>query len=155
MNPPEVTAFFRLRTLTAADYEPVLALWRSCEGVGLTASDSLEGTVAYLERNPDLSLVALDASGVIIGAVLCGHDGRRGYLHHLAVAAAHRRRGIGRALVEECLARLRRLGILKCNLFLFAHNTAGRAFWLRCGWAAREDLVLIQRATDGLGRGGQ
>lgn len=143
---------FRLRDFTIADYEPVIALWRSCEGLGLNESDSYEGTAAYLARNPGLSLVATDPTGTIIAAVLCGHDGRRGYLHHLAVATAHRRRGIGRALVEECLARLRAMGIPKGNLFIYTHNTAGRAFWLRCGWSAREDLLLIQRSTDRLGR---
>ncbi|QYM77704.1 GNAT family N-acetyltransferase [Horticoccus luteus] len=137
----------RLRELTPADYAAVITLWRSCPGIGLTEADSYAGTVAYLARNPGLSVVATDLTGAIVGAVLCGHDGRRGYLHHLAVAPASRRQGIGRQLVEECLARLRTAGIAKCNLFLFADNAAGRAFWLRCGWHTRLDLMLVQRAT--------
>jgi putative acetyltransferase len=136
---------YQFRDFTLDDYEPVLALWRASDGVGLNASDTRPAIAAYLARNPGLSLVATDTTGAISGAVLCGHDGRRGYLHHLAVAVAHRRRGVGRRLVEAALDRLRSAGIPKCNLFLYATNTAGRAFWERCGWSAREDLVLIQR----------
>ena len=123
----------------------MLALWRSCEGIGLSDSDTREALAAYLVRNPGLSLVATDADGVIVGAILGGHDGRRGYLHHLAVAPAHRGQGLGRQLVEESLARLHQLGIEKCNIFLYADNAAGRAFWLREGWSPREDLVVVQK----------
>ena len=142
MSAPDV---HRLRDFTLADYDAALALWQSCEGIGLNASDTRPAIAAYLVRNPGLSLVATDAAGALVGAVLCGHDGRRGYLHHLAVASAHRRRGLGRRLVETALDRLRVTGIPKCNLFLYATNTDGRAFWERCGWSARTDLVLIQR----------
>jgi hypothetical protein len=79
-----------MRDFALADYDTVLALWRSCEGIGLSDSDTREAIATYLARNPGLSLVATDADGVIVGAVLGGHDGRRGYLHHLAVAPAHR-----------------------------------------------------------------
>jgi ribosomal protein S18 acetylase RimI-like enzyme len=131
--------------MTPADYDAVLALWQASEGIGLNESDTREAIAAYLVRNPGLSFVA-ETEGKIAGAVLCGHDGRRGYLHHLAVAKSHRRRGLGCALVDKCLARLRAQGITKCNIFLFANNAAGRAFWLREGWAPREDLVVVQKA---------
>jgi len=137
-------ARWRLRALTLADYRAVLALWRASEGIGLSEADRRPGIAAYLRRNRKMSVVA-EAGGRIVGAVLCGHDGRRGYLHHLAVAPAWRRRGIGRALVAAALARLRSAGIAKCNLFLYDANAAGRAFWLKHGWSAREDLVLMQK----------
>ena len=134
-----------MRDFALTDYDTVLALWRSCEGIGLSESDTREAIAAYRVRNPGLSLVATEADGVIVGAVLGGHDGRRGYLHHLAVVPAHRGQGLGRRLVEESLARLRQLGIEKCNIFLYADNAAGRAFWLREGWSSREDLVVVQK----------
>jgi ribosomal protein S18 acetylase RimI-like enzyme len=83
----------------------------------------------------------------IVGAVLCGHDGRRGYLHHLAVAPAHRHNGIGRALVEACLAKLGHIGIQKCNIFLFSDNEPGEAFWKHIGWNGRGDLKVLQKPT--------
>jgi ribosomal protein S18 acetylase RimI-like enzyme len=130
--------------MALADYAAVFALWRGCEGIGLSDADRRLGIGAYLRRNPRLSFVA-EAGGRIVGAVLCGHDGRRGYLHHLAVAPAWRRRGIGRVLVDAALGRLRAAGIAKCNLFLYRDNAGGRAFWRRHGWSARGDLVLMQK----------
>lgn len=134
-----------VREFRLNDYDAALALWRACEGIGLNESDSREAIGRFLERNPRLSLVAYDAQGLLAGAVLCGHDGRRGYLHHLAVAASQRRKGLGRALVERCLHRLKVAGIPKCTIFLYASNTEGRAFWLRQGWLTRDDLVVVQR----------
>jgi putative acetyltransferase len=133
-----------IRSMTIADFEAVLRLWQATEGVGLNESDEREAIASFLARNCGLSRVALDGSD-IVGAVLCGHDGRRGYLHHLAVARTHRQLGLGKALVEACLAALSQLGIPKCNLFLFADNTAGEAFWRHNGWARRPDLLVMQK----------
>lgn len=141
MNTP---ADWQIRAMTIADYDGVFALWRAAEGLGLGESDEREAIGAYLDRNPEMSFVALSGEQ-IVGAVLCGHDGRRGYLHHLAVTPPWRHRGIGRALVEASLARVKAAGLPKCNLFLFGHNATGRAFWLKHGWSAREDLVLVQK----------
>ena len=113
---------FEIMEMTAQDYEEIAGLWWNTEGIGLDDdTDNREGIAAYLARNPGLSYVARQ-QGQIVGAVLCGHDGRRGYLHHLAVVLGHRHRGIGRALVEACLAKLGSIGIQKCNLFLFSGN---------------------------------
>ncbi|HEX9047967.1 MAG TPA: GNAT family N-acetyltransferase [Verrucomicrobiae bacterium] len=135
---------FSVRALGLADFDAVLRLWQESEGVGLNESDSRENIALFLKRNPGLSRVAVH-DGQIIGAVLCGHDGRRGYLHHLAVEKARRRQGVGRQLVEACLDDLTRLGIAKCNIFLFADNAAGEAFWQHNGWNARRDLVVVQK----------
>jgi putative acetyltransferase len=136
---------YTLRPLKITDYDAVYALWLQTEGMGLNDSDGRDAIAAFLDRNEALSAVACDAAGQIVGAVLCGHDGRRGYLHHLAVARAHRKQGIGRALVNACLDKLAALKIQKCNLFLFANNTEGRTFWLHQGWTARDDIVLVQK----------
>ena len=140
-----------LRALSIADYDAVLRLWQDTEGVGLNESDSRENIARFLERNPGLSRVAVAGIG-IVGAVLCGHDGRRGYLHHLAVARSHRKLGLGRQLVEVCLADLARQGIAKCNIFLFADNAAGEAFWQHNGWAKRPDLQVMQKSLIGAGQ---
>lgn len=130
--------------MTPADFPEVLALWAATEGVGLNESDTPEQLAAYLQRNPGFSLVARDA-GRVIGAVLCGHEGRRGYLHHLAVATEHRGLGLGRQLVDTCLAELKRAGITRCNIFVFADNDEGMAFWRHTGWALRDDVRMMQK----------
>ena len=129
------------------DFDAVIALWRRTEGVGLNESDTRPAIAAFLRRNPRLSLVA-EKDGRIIGAVLCGHDGRRGYLHHLAVSKRHRCRGIGRQLVNACLAKLRKAGIQKCNIFIFANNAVGMKFWAHTGWSLRTELRLMQIRLD-------
>ena len=130
------------------DYETAFALWRSLPGIGLDkASDSPGGIAALLKRNPGLSLVACDG-GRLVGTVLVAHDGRRGFLYHLAVAPTHRKLGIGKALVSRALDSLARLKIPKCSIMLMRSNTAGRMFWKRIGWNVRDDLRVLQIAPE-------
>jgi len=130
--------------MTVLDYPDVIVLWQNCEGIGLSAADTLPAISAYLARNPGYSFVARDQA-LLVGAVLCGHDGRRGYLHHLAVAPAYRRQGIGQALVEHCMSHLKAVGIDKCHIFVYSANQAGQAFWKQTGWVLRPNLVLMSR----------
>jgi len=135
----------RIQFMAPEDLPEVIHFWQEMEGIGLNESDSVPALSSYLQRNPELSFVALNERQQIIGAVLCGHDGRRGYLHHLAVARDYRKMGIGRALVEKCLSSLGALNILKCNVFLFSNNSGGEAFWREIGWGERGDLRLLQK----------
>jgi putative acetyltransferase len=135
--------------MVVQDYDEVLALWQTSEGVGLSDADSEESIGLYLARNPDISFVARDGEH-LVGAVLCGHDGRRGYIHHLAVSESHRRQGLGRALVERCLSALRRAGIGKCHIFVFAANQDTIAFWKGIGWTQRVELVMMSQYTQQL-----
>lgn len=141
-----------LRAMTAADLPSVLTLWQNVPEVELNESDTPEQLAKYLARNPELSPVAL-ADGEIVGAApYChdrgGHDGRRGYLNHLAVAAPYRNQRLGRALVEHCLAHLSRVGISKCNAFVVPDNSPGRAFWRRMQFQEKP-WPLWQRSFDG------
>ena len=135
-----------IREMTIRDYDEVGGLWRSSEGVGLSDADSREGAARFLERNPGLSFVARDGEH-LVGVVLCGHDGRRGYIHHLAVSKPHRRQGLGRALVERCLSALGRDGIGKGHIFVFADNQDTVAFWRSIGWTQRVELVMMSQYT--------
>jgi len=130
--------------MTAADYDETLALWQEVEGVGLSSADSREQIERYLRRNPGHSLLARHDQS-LVGAVLCGHDGRRGYIHHLAVRPGHRRRGIGRLLVARSLAALSAEGIEKCHLFVFRQNEAAIAFWKAIGFTGRAELSMMSR----------
>jgi ribosomal protein S18 acetylase RimI-like enzyme len=136
----------QISEMTAADYDEVRALWEAAEGVGLDASDERDPTEAYLRRNPGLSVVARDGP-TLVGAVLCGYDGRRGYMSHLAVAESHRRNGLGRELVEVCMEKLAETGVLRCNVRLFVDNEQGAAFWQRIGFRHRTDLTVMTRDT--------
>lgn len=136
----------QIREMVAEDYPALRALWESSEGIGLSDADSEAGFEQFLARNRGLSVVAVDGDRMVGGA-LCGHDGRRGYIHHLAVSLSHRRRGIGRALVTRCLATLDAHGIQKCHVFVFLDNTGASAFWEGSGWDARAELVVFSRGT--------
>jgi len=127
-----------------SDYEEAIALWQRTEGVTLRSADSSEAVLRYLKRNPGSSFVAREQD-TLVAAVLGGHDGRRGYLHHLAVAPTHRGRGIGRALAERVLTALGTQGIHKCHLMVRADNADALAFWAHIGWAQRADLVIMSR----------
>jgi len=133
-----------IREMTIGDYDEVAALWRACEGVGLSDADSRESIAGYLARNGGMSFVAVE-DGRVVGAVLCGTDGRRGYLHHLAVAGPHRKGGLGRALAERCLAALGERGVTRCHIHVFAPNVEARNFWTKTGWVPREDLVILSK----------
>lgn len=134
-----------IRPMAETDIELALALWRRTEGMGLGDADSPAGLAAYLRRNPGLSVVA-EVDGRLAGTALCGHDGRRGYLYHVAVDRDLRRQGLGRALVQACLDGLAAHGIRKCHLFVFSANAAGIAFWEHAGWTRRGgDITLFSR----------
>lgn len=135
-----------IRTMAPDDYNGVAALWSRADGVGLSDADSREGVARFLERNPGLSLVALDGEDVV-AAVLCGHDGRRGYISHLAVADPHRRRGLATGMIEHCISALREAGIDKCHLFVFHTNEGARTFWSETGWTERGELDVFSIFT--------
>ena len=129
----EEIAAITTREFVIADYDAAIALWQAVEGIEICEGDSREEIEAYLKRNPGLSCVA-EENDTIVGAVLCGHDGRRGWIYHLAVAPASRGRGIAKLLVNESVARLRRAGIRRAIILVAADNPIGRDFWLRIGW---------------------
>ena len=124
---------YAIRSLNIDDYDSVVELWRKTDGIELSDTDEKEPMRRFLSRNPGLSLVAY-CRDELAGAVLCSHDGRRGYIHHLAIGEQFRRQGIGSALVQESLSRLGRDGIRKCNIFILPENREGVAFWQRNGF---------------------
>lgn len=133
-------------------YNDVIALWHQCEGIGLSDADSRDSIQAYLTRNPGMSFVA-SADGKVVGAILAGHDGRRGYIHHLAVHPSYRRLGLGRMLVDRAIAVLRSAGVQKVHIFIFNNNADGIVFWESVGWTPRIDIGVISK-TIARGTGG-
>ena len=134
----------QIQEMTIQDYDEVYALWRETEGIKLSEVDGKNDINRLLEHNPGLSFVARDGDQ-LVGAVLCTHDGRRGYIDHLAVRASHRRQGIGKGLAARCLYNLMRVGIRKMHLFVQEDNDEAIAFWRKLGWAERVELLTMSR----------
>ena len=131
---------YTLRVMRIEDYKAVYALWETIHGIGLRSlDDSEEGVARFLERNPTTSVVA-ESDGKIVGAILCGHDGRRGCLYHVCVHEDYRKHGIGKAMAVFCMKALQAERINKVSLIAFRRNEIGNAFWKSVGWTFRDDL---------------
>jgi ribosomal protein S18 acetylase RimI-like enzyme len=142
-----VKPIYKIRAMRLADYAAVHRLWRATEGMALGADDSRAGIKLYLARNRGLCFVAtVDAE--IVGTVICGHDGRRGILRHLAVRPEFRQQGIGRALVGKCLKGLAKQGVRKCNIYVMDYNRGGLRWWKRLGGVmVRYEWRTVQMPT--------
>lgn len=134
------------RVFQPEDHAQALGLWLACGSEPGKVADTYDSIARYLERNPGLSWVVVEGVAVV-GTILCGHDGRRGLIHHMAVAATHRRRGLGKELVRRALAGLNRQGVDKCHLLVFHDNPEGRAFWQSVGADERTTLSLFSMGT--------
>ena len=129
-----------IREMKIEDYDNVFALWKTIKGFGIrSVDDSKEGIERFLKWNPGLSVV-VEKDGKIVGAILCGSDGRRGCLYHVCVHKDYRRQGIGKTMVIWCMEKLKELQINKVSLIAFTQNDIGNAFWKEIGWTKREDL---------------
>ena len=124
------------------DYEVAVELWKRVEGLDIAEGDDRESIRRFLGQNRGLSRVATDGS-TIVGAALCGQDGRRGYIYHLAVHPAYQGRQLGKRLVEECLSGLRRAGLERANILVAKDNPRGRDFWRRTGWEELDGAVAM------------
>jgi ribosomal protein S18 acetylase RimI-like enzyme len=124
------------------DCEEAMSLWKMSPGVGLSQADTLQSLAHFLERNPGLNWIAKDECKVV-GTLLCGYDGRRAYLYHVAVHPEYRRQGIGTALVKRCLDTLKNMGVEKAHLFVYTDNFDGIAFWTSLGWHPRNELLIM------------
>ena len=134
----------RIRAMLVEDYEQVHRLWMTIHGFGIRSiDDSREEVERFLRRNPTTSVVAVCGEKVV-GAILCGSDGRQGSLYHVCVAKKFRRRGIGRQMVGYCMNALKREKINRVTLIAFTKNDVGNAFWKQIGWTVRTDLNYYQ-----------
>ena len=134
------TQDFTLRVMQIEDYENIYKLWMTIDGFGIRSiDDSFDGVARFIKRNPTTSVVA-EVDGNIVGAILCGHDGRRGCFYHVCVHKDYRKRGIGKAMAVFCMKALQEEEINKVSLIAFKSNVVGNAFWRSAGWTFREDL---------------
>ncbi|MBY6196647.1 GNAT family N-acetyltransferase [Vibrio hangzhouensis] len=127
--------------MQVSDYDNVMALWQQTEHMLIREADSRENITLYLDKNPNMSFVA-QQHGKIIGAVLAGTDGRRGYLQHLAVDAEHRGQRIGKSLVERVTQSFAQIGISKTHLFVNTDNEQAQQFYQSMGWEVRKEVKM-------------
>jgi len=121
------------REFSITDYDGAVQIWQRVEGIEIAEGDDKEGIAEFLARNPGMSRVAIDGP-TIVGVALCGHDGRRGHIYHLAVDPAYQGRGLGKRLLDECLDGLRRAGVQRVIILVASDNQRGSAFWKHSGW---------------------
>lgn len=133
---------FEISEMKIDDHEEAFQLWQQTPGMGLSSADRKPAIARFLQRNAGLSYVARD-DGKLVGTALCGHDGRRGYVYHVAVAETNRNKGIGKRLVACCLEGLRLQGIEKAHLMVYSDNLGGIAFWNKLDWFRRDELVIM------------
>ena len=131
-----------IRALRPEDFAAANALWCFMNSIVLRGDDNLEAFSKFLERNPDCCYAAWLGNDLLVGAILAGHDGRCGYLYHLAVKPGYRRQGIGRKLVEKSVAFLDAQGISKFHVFIKRNNITASTFWRKLGWELRRDIQV-------------
>ncbi|MFT5219821.1 MAG: ribosomal protein S18 acetylase RimI-like enzyme [Planctomycetota bacterium] len=131
-----------------SDHAAAIALWQQSPGVNVREADSYEAIETYLNRNPGLSFVAMDAEQ-LLGTIMAGHDGRRGYIQHLAVDSQVRNSGIGGELIDRCLAALKRSGIVKSHVHIHLDNDLARRYWSNRGWQERGEVTLFSYINGG------
>lgn len=140
---------FRIEIMYPHHYDEAVALWSSLPGIRIGDMDSKEAIEVYLQRNTDLSRVAFwEKSNRMAGAVLCGHDGRRGFIHHLGVAKDYQFCGLGSLLFRECCRALQSIGIHKVHMFVLSENIEAIKFWRRIGCEQRDDILLFSCRTN-------
>jgi len=131
-----------IREMKVEDWQQMINLWQTTEGIGLGRSDTIEGLERFLNRNKGMSFVC-EIDGKIVATIMCGHDGRRGFIYHLAVANNFRSQGIGKRLVEKALQELKMQGIHKCHIFVMKDNEKGKNFWSKVGFQKRNDIEVF------------
>jgi ribosomal protein S18 acetylase RimI-like enzyme len=137
-----MTGRITTREFKISDYDAALELWQRVEGLEIAEGDDRESVAQFLARNPRLSRVATDGSGTV-GVVLCGHDGRRGHIYHLAIDPAYQGRGLGKRLIDECLKGLRQAGVKRAIIMVADDNRRGGEFWRHCGWEEISGAVAM------------
>jgi ribosomal protein S18 acetylase RimI-like enzyme len=135
---------FEYTEMSISHYDDAYKIWQESEGLYLTIGDTNDAVQKYLDRNPGMSFVCIDKeNNRLVGTILCGHDGRRGFIYHLAVRKGYRGRSIGKTLIEKSLAKLKAGGIARCILFVKIDNKESAEYWVNLGWDKRNDLDMF------------
>lgn len=122
--------------MTLERYDELIEFWHGMGGIYHSDDDKYDNLKIYLERNPGTNFIVLD-NDQIIATIKCSHDGRKGYIHRVAVDPRYRKKGIARELVYRCLELLQEKGIKQVRLFVLDSNTEALRFWKYIGFEER------------------
>lgn len=136
-----------IREMTIDDYDEVYEMWQITTKRALSKADEKDQMERYLKHNAGMSQVAV-VDGKIVGTVLAGHDGRRGFIHHMAVLPEFRRKKIGHALAQTAIQKIREQSIDKTHIFCYQNNETGQSFWRDFGFEKREDVFVYSFSND-------
>ena len=139
-----------IREMTIEDYDEVYEMWQTTSQRALSKADERGQMERYLSHNKGMSQVAV-IDGKIVGTVLAGHDGRRGFIHHMAVLPEYRRKRIGHSLAEKAIEMIKLQGIDKTHIFCYQNNETGQSFWRDFGFNKREDVFVYSFDNDKIG----
>ena len=123
-------------------FQKIEKFWEETDGIKLTIGDTESELDKYLKRNKGMSFICMNGDD-LIGTILCGHDGRRGFIYHLAVCKNFRKENIATTLIEMSLGQLRSAGIKRCMIMADEVNESGKSFWLKMNWRKRDDLKMF------------
>ncbi len=132
-----------IRCMKIEDYDEIFDMWQITSRRALDSADSRENISRYLTRNPGMSMVAV-ADGKIVGTVLAGHDGRVGFIHHMAVHPDYRRKHIGKMLAGEAMNRIAADGIEKMQIYCYIDNAMGQSFWNSLGFNKTDNILFYK-----------
>jgi|SRR4030095_930470 N-acetylglutamate synthase len=137
---------YQFEEMNPGHFEEAKQLWAETEGMELTVGDSKQSLEKYLSRNPAMSFICRDSQNEnLLGTILCGHDGRRGFIYHVAVDKNYRRKNIAKQLVDLSLKALKKSGIERCSLMVKTTNNDAYSFWEKMGWRGRTDLFMFSK----------
>lgn len=136
---------YDIKNMDIKYYDFLIKFWEKIPGIGIGKGDEKENIEKFILKNQDLNFVAINENDDIIASVMCGTDGRRGYIYHLAVDEMYRKKGIGTELVNKVLENLKKITIDKCHIFVFCINDDGIKFWEKIKWKKREDIFVFSK----------
>ena len=134
---------YKIRKMVINDYNELITLWKNTDGIGINGyDDSKKAIKKFLERNPNTCFVMEYNKTEIIGTIMGGNDGRRGFIYHLMVKPEHRKNGIGKKLLEKTETSFGKAGLRRINLVVLKKNITGNKFWDENGYEIRDFICI-------------
>ena len=132
------------RTMEASDILASIELWKTMKGLAIRGSDNIRDLTDHVNMNRKHNFVAISEEQ-IVGTVLGGFDGRRGYIYHLAVKQGFRKKGIGKELMERCFRSFKEINVSKCHMMVLKDNAEAQDFYKKIGCELRTEILVFSK----------